>query len=391
MNSEKEKTTAPGSLVGASEGQSNENSSSNSIPDCIREINEEDEISVEEMEKLYREALRKNDPAYLHTVSLGELYETVYHSRPPVIDGLLCAGAYILAGAPKIGKSFLVAQIAYHVSTGQKLWEYDVRQGTVLYLALEDDYQRLQERMFRMFGIGDVESLYFATNAKQLGNGLDEQLELFVKEHEHTRLIIVDTLQKVREVGGDSYSYANDYEIISKLKKFADSHGICVLIVHHTRKQPAGDNFEMISGTTGLLGCADGALLMQKEKRTDGRATLDIVGRDQPDQKLHLVKDPERLIWTLDHAEAEMWKIPPDPTLEAVARLVSADNREWTGSPSELAETLNNGMAANTLTKHLNVNASRLMDEYNIRYENKPKHSGRKITLTYMVVDVVIM
>ncbi len=97
------------------------------------------------------------------------------------------------------------------------------------------------------------------------------------------------------------------------------------------------------------------------------------------------------MVWTLDHAEAEMWKIPPDPTLEAVARLVSADNREWTGSPSELAETLNDGMAANILTKHLNVNASRLMDEYNIRYENKPKHSGRKITLTYIVVDVVIM
>lgn len=112
-----------------------------------------------------------------------------------------------------------------------------------------------------MFGVSEVGTLYFATNAKQLGNGLDEQLELFVKEHEHTKLIIVDTLQKVREVGGDSYSYANDYEIISKLKKFADNHGICVLIVHHTRKQPAGDNFEMISGTTGLLGCADGALL----------------------------------------------------------------------------------------------------------------------------------
>ncbi|MGN1347001.1 MAG: AAA family ATPase [Eubacteriales bacterium] len=343
------------------------------------------------MEKLYREALRMSDPAYLHTVSLGELYETVYQSRPPIIDGLLYSGAYILAGAPKIGKSFLVAQIAYHISTGQKLWEYEVRSGVVLYLALEDDYRRLQERMFRMFGVTEVNTLYFATNANKLGNGLDEQLELFVREHENTKLIIVDTLQKIREVGGDAYSYANDYEIISKLKNFADKYGICILIVHHTRKQPAGDSFEMISGTTGLMGCADGAFLMQKEKRTDSRATLDIVGRDQPDQRLHLIKDQNRLIWTLDHAEAELWKIPPDPTLEAVARLVSADNREWTGSPSELAETLNNGMAANTLTKHLNVNASRLMDEYHIRYENKTKHSGRKITLTYMMVDVVIM
>lgn len=148
-----------------------------------------------------------------------------------------------------------------NVSTGEKLWEYETRPGTVLYLALEDDYQRLQDRMFRMFGVTEIHTLFFATNANKLGNGLDEQLELFVREHEHTKLIIVDTLQKIREVGGDSYSYANDYEIISKLKKFADNHGICVLIVHHTRKQPAGDNFEMISGTTGLLGCADGALL----------------------------------------------------------------------------------------------------------------------------------
>ena len=390
MEFEKEKTTALIPSVGADGEQPNEITSHNSIPDFLGEINEDDEISEEEVEKMYREAIRMNDPAYLHTVSLGELYETVYQSRTPVIDGLLCTGVYILAGAPKIGKSFLVAQIAYHVSTGEKLWEYETRPGTVLYLALEDDYQRLQDRMFRMFGVTEIHTLFFATNANKLGNGLDEQLELFVREHEHTRLIIVDTLQKIRETGGDAYSYANDYEIISKLKKFADSHGICVLIVHHTRKQPAGDNFEMISGTTGLLGCADGALLMQKEKRTDGRATLDIVGRDQPDQRLHLLKDQERLIWTLDHADAEMWKIPPDPTLEAVASLVSAENREWTGSPSELAEKINNGMAANTLTKHLNVNASRLMDEYHVRYQNKTKHKGRKITLTYMVVDVVI-
>ena len=78
----------------------------------------------------------------------------------------------------------------------------------------------------------------------------------------------------------------------------------------------------MISGTTGLLGCADGALLMQKEKRTDSRATLEVVGRDQPDQRLYLSKDQESLVWGLDHAENELWKQPPDPVLEAVAKIV---------------------------------------------------------------------
>lgn len=171
-----------------------------------------------------------------------------------------------------------------------------VHQGTVLYLALEDDESRLQRRMFRMFGVEGTSSLHFATNAKMIGSGLDEQLEKFVREHSDTKLIIVDTLQKVREAVSDSYSYSSDYEVIGKLKQFADRHGVCVLIVHHTRKQPAGDSFEVISNTTGLLGCADGALLMQKEKRTDSKATLEVVGRDQPDQRLYLSKDQENLI-----------------------------------------------------------------------------------------------
>ena len=143
----------------------------------------------------------------------------------------------------------------------------------------------------------------------------------------------------------------------------------------------------MISGTTGLLGCADGALLMQKEKRTDSKATLAVVGRDQPDQRLYLNKDQERLVWELDHAENELWKQPPDPILEAVAKIVSADNREWEGSPTELAQAIQTDMAVNRLTKHLNVNASRLLEEHQVKYENKTKHAGRRIRLTYMVIE----
>ena len=323
------------------------------------------------------------DPHYLHTVSMTELYQTSYKSRPPIIGGLLYGGAYILAGAPKIGKSFLVAQIAYHVSTGKKLWDFDVHQGTVLYLALEDDYQRIQSRMFMMYGVEDSEKLHFATVANKIGNGLDEQLEYFMREHHDTKLIIIDTMQKIREVGGEAYSYASDYEIIGKLKQFADKHSICVLTVHHTRKQPAGDTFEMISGTTGLLGCADGSLLMQKKKRTALEATIDVVGRDQQEQILYLIKDPNTQIWNLDRTETELHREPPDPVLEAVAKLVTPEQSEWTGSPSELAEALNTGMAANALTKYLNVKRGKLMDEYGISYENKAKHSGRRVMLTY--------
>ena len=78
-----------------------------------------------------------------------------------------------------------------------------------------------------------------------------------------------------------------------RLKSFADAHGLCLLLVHHTRKQNADDKFDMISGTSGLLGAADGAFLLQKEKRTGNAATLEVSGRDQQDQKLYLIRNTE--------------------------------------------------------------------------------------------------
>lgn len=204
--------------VGADERQSFQRNIEDIIPSSSEEINHIDTTSSENFEKMLRQMQRMANPHYLHTVSLTELYQTAYKSRPPVIDGLLYGGAYILAGAPKIGKSFLVAQIAYHVSTGEKLWEFEVHGGTVLYLALEDDYQRIQSRMFMMYGVEDSDKLHFATAANKIGNGLDEQLEFFVRGHTNTKLIIIDTMQKIREVGGEAYSYASDYEIIGRLK-----------------------------------------------------------------------------------------------------------------------------------------------------------------------------
>ena len=358
----KKKTTAPDTSVGADDGQPLHNSTENSISTFEEEINGDFQSSAESQDEIYRRMQQLTDPHYLHTISMTELYQTAYQSRPPIIDGLLYAGAYILAGAPKIGKSFLVAQIAYHVSTGEALWGYEVHQGTVLYLALEDDFQRIQSRMFMMYGVAYTASLHFATAANKIGNCLDEQLENFLKEHPDTKLVIIDTMQKIREAGGEAYSYASDYEIIGKLKRFADRHSICIVTVHHTRKQPAGDSFETISGTTGLLGCADGALLMQKKKRTALEATVDVVGRDQQDQILYLKKDADTQIWNLEKVENELHKEPPDHVLEAVAKLVSAEQPVWTESPSELADAVHVGMAANVLSKYLNVKSGRLLD-----------------------------
>ena len=367
---EKMKTTAPVLSVGADREQPNTKNHKEIIANETAQINLQAAQNPE-----------KSRSGGLQTVSMTELYDTVYPPRTPVVDGVLYGGTYLFVGAPKVGKSFFMGQLAYHVAMGLPLWDYPVRKGTVLYLALEDDYARLQRRLSGMFGVECADNLYFATQAKTLNEGLDRQLEEFLKEHTDARLIIIDTLQKVREVGGDRYSYSSDYEIVTKLKSFSDKYGICLLVVHHTRKLESEDSFDMISGTNGLLGAADGAFIMHKKKRTDNEAVLDIVGRDQPDQELTIEFDRECCVWKFKKAETELWKQPPNPLLEAINNFLTEDKPEWEGTATELVSQLPDmQIQANVLSRKLNVVNSQLLNNYGIFYDNKRGHE-RKIVL----------
>lgn len=378
MDFEQEKTTALYPPVGADGGQPLSKETNQSIAEDTAEY----KTQADDLEEIMQQIRRASDPAYLPTVSMNDLYEQVFPGRPPVIDGLLYAGTYLFVGAPKVGKSFLMAQLAYHVSMGIPLWGYAVNRGTVLYLALEDDHRRLQDRLYRMFGENSTENLYFAVYAKQLNKGLETQLKGFIREHPDTRLIIIDTLQKIREDGGEKCSYASDYEMMASLKGFADESGVCLLLVHHTRKQQADDRFDMISGTNGLLGAADGAFLLQKERRTDCSATLDISGRDQQDQRLYLTRNSEKLIWELQRTETEFHHEAPDPVLEAVAAFITSERPVWCGTATELTAALEMNMKPNALAMRLNVRAWQLNCKYHICYESARTHAGRSIRLT---------
>lgn len=363
MTKEDKKMTAPIPPVGADGEQSQGTETNDIIPNESSNINR-----------------RKGS---LDTVSMTELYDTAYPPKTVIIDNLLYAGTYLFAGAPKIGKSFFMAQLSYRVATGTSLWDYPVHQGEVLYLALEDDYARIQKRLYKMFGAEDTEHLHFATQARTLNGGLRSQLEEFVHEHPSTKLIIVDTLQKVREVGGDKFSYGNDYEIVARFKEFSDQHNLCLLVVHHTRKMESEDPYEMISGSNGLLGAADGGFVMQKKKRTEMKATLIAVGRDQQTQELTIEFEDEHCIWRLLKAEMEFRKAPPDPLLEAISKLLTPLTPVWRGTSSELlAQLQGEKKLPHHLTQHLNANVDRLFNEYGIAYENGRNRIERFILLT---------
>ena len=169
--------------------------------------------------------------------------------------------------------------------------------------------------------------------------------------------------------------------MVARLKKFSDENGICLLLVHHTRKMESSDSFDMISGTNGLLGAADGAFVMQKEKRTQNEATLDVVGRDQPDQRLYLNFDREQCIWKLVKAETELWKEPPDEVLELISGFMEL-RRNWQGTATQLLQEIPElKLQPNVLTRKLNVGMERLYLEKHIRYESSRGHDGRIISL----------
>ncbi|WP_461812606.1 AAA family ATPase [Faecalimonas sp.] len=372
MNSDK-KIAAPSSSVGADVEQplrNNKSIISNNY--STGKLENKDEVAP------------LNGAPHLETKNLSQILDETYEPQIPLIENFLYRGTYLFVGSPKVGKSFLMAQIGYHVSTGKELCGMHVNQGTVLYLALEDSFSRIQKRLSRMFDMEDSEKLYFAIKANVIQSGLEEQIETFVKENPDTNLIIIDTLQKIREVSTDKYCYASDYEIISRIKEIADEKHICILLVHHTRKQGATDTFETISGSQGLLGAADGAFIITKEKRNENKAVLQISGRDQPDMKIILERDLEHCYWNLSKVETEVWKEPEDVLLKEIARFVTSENPTWEGTATELLEELIGiEMAANTLTRKLNTKIDTLLKDYHIQYKNKRTHEGRRICLEY--------
>lgn len=217
---------------------------------------------------------------------------------------------------------------------------------------------------------------------------MTERLSDFWSEHTDTVLIIIDTLQRVRGRTPDNGSYAADYDTLARMKEFSDTYGVTVLVVHHTRKEGAEDVFNMISGTNGLMGAADGALLLHKDKRTASDAVLEVVGRDQPQLRLHLRFAAAHLCWELLEAETEPYREPPCPLLEVLSRLVNEENPLWSGTATELTQCLSKmdssrSFTPNWIVRTLNVQQDTLLRKYDIRYVAQRTREGKSLSLRW--------
>ena len=274
----------------------------------------------------------------LETITAEDLQNRTYEPTHFLVDELIPEGLHILAGAPKIGKSWLALWLCLCVSQGQPLWNFAVTQGEVLYLSLEDSFQRIQTRLFDLTEDAPP-TLHFAIMADTLKHGLEQQIEQFLMEHPTTKLVVIDTLQRVRGTGSDSNLYANDYQDIGLLKKLADNQHIAILLIHHLRKLHDDDPMNMISGSTGLSGAADSAFVLQKNARSANAASLHCTGRDIPDRTLKLELGEDDHVWKL-LADSKTCtgasKISALQLVHLFSALLSADPT-YTGAPSALS------------------------------------------------------
>ena len=253
-----------------------------------------------------------------------------------VVDTLLSQGLHILAGSPKVGKSWLALWLSVMVAKGEPVWGMPVKQGTTLYLCLEDSTLRIQNRLFEITEDAPA-NVHFTTQSDILGKGLEEQLCTFLTEHPDTVLVIIDTLQMIRGTNYDN-TYANDYRDLSALKRIADTHGIAILLIHHLRKETADDVFSRISGTTAISGAVDSSFTLVEERRGSGRAKLSCIGRDIEYRELTLERNGEN-VWELVSDSRTQPELLGDRIVYLLSELMR-DRTEFIGTPTELSERI---------------------------------------------------
>lgn len=306
------------------------------------------------------------------------LYEPLEKPRF-VVDGLIPTGLILFCGAQKIGKSWLMLRLCLCVSQGLPLWDMPTAEGDVLYLCLEDTFSRIQDRLFQ---VTDEASgrLHFAVASCKLSDGLIVQLEDYLKDYPDSRLIVIDTLQKVRTASKDN-AYASDYGDISLIKDFADRHSLAVIVVHHIRKQNDSDVFNKVSGTTGLTGSADTTFVLEKENRASDTARLYVTGRDTPYQEFVLrFRDCS---WELVERKTQE-QLAKEAIPDVLFRLVEfmQDKTEWSGTATELIAAMGETETVPTvITKWLNEYRTTFLNENGIGYQYSRRKEGRQIAL----------
>ena len=299
------------------------------------------------------------------------------------IEGLLPQGVAMISGAPKIGKSWMMLDWTIRIAKGEDMWNFKTMKGTTLYLCLEDNWNRVQSRLFDVTDEAPGNA-YFAISSCSLSDGLEKQITDFVAKHSDTVLVTIDTFQLIRNAEKDT-SYSNDYQEIEKLKALADKLQITILLVHHLRKQGDSDPLNKISGTTGISGAIDTALILDRSSRNQKNATLTCTGRDIESRELELTFSSETHTWELlsDSIENPEMLLPDDIRLlvEFMKMKIKfiGSNTEFT---NEFVSFCGKEISAKSLKRRMN-RYRRELEENGVEFNSNRSNGKRILSINY--------
>jgi hypothetical protein len=264
------------------------------------------------------------------------------HFDPPrwAVPGVIAQGFTLLCGRPKIGKSWLCLGLCLAIAYGGKaLGRVQVEQGETLYLALEDTEETIQERA-AMIGIENNNwpaGMHIAVNWARMGGGGLEDLIAWLTEHPDCRLVIIDTLGKIKPLQTRTRTlYDEDYQTGAALKAVADHFKIALVVIHHVRKASGDDVMDTVSATLGLTGAADATIIIGRGRGT-ADATLSLTGRRVREQSLAMTFDPATVTWAV---VGDAGQVKDNQEDEEVIRVVA--EADWPLTPKEVHGRLPN-------------------------------------------------
>jgi hypothetical protein len=239
-------------------------------------------------------------------ISADELCAKVFAPVKFVVPGYIVEGLTLFCGKPKAGKSWLALHFALAVPRGGfTLGDVHCPEGDALYLALEDNWRRIQRRLLKLLGSEPApKRLTIMTEMPRLAEGGLKVIRDWIEHAKKPRLVVVDVLAKVRDRNRkDQGLYDADYTAMQGLKALADEFGIAIVVVHHLRKLDADDPLDQISGTTGLTGCADSVLILHK---SNIGTTLKGRGRDLEEIDKAIQFNKDSFVWTITGEASEV-------------------------------------------------------------------------------------
>jgi RecA-family ATPase len=251
-----------------------------------------------------------------------------------VVPDIIVEGLTLLAGKPKIGKSWLLLHAAIAVARGGfTLGTFHCIEGDVLYCALEDNKRRLQSRMTKLLGISQEwpDRLFYRCQMRRLVEGGLDTIRAWLKSVPHPRLVVIDTLAMVRAPKKrDETNYDADYAAVLELRALANEYGVAIVLVHHLRKAEADDAFDTVSGTLGLTGAPDSVLILKRD--STGTIVLYGKGRDLMEIEKAMTFDAETCLWRITGDAADVRR-----SAERTAVLKAIEEASEPLTPSDIA------------------------------------------------------